>query len=1622
MKVPDPSSTAMMTSSSFQTLDFTNKYNGLIDQSSLKKTRYSLYQLFDYVSTESPPFFTVHMIISIWRLLQFFGPATCSNYVQRSLWGEGTVVRKAWNIISIVFYIVPASEQVDSGYIALYVFSIILIILYVFVGYAAYIYSRHAKLPSYMPPIISLCVSTFGYIIGPIITMLSGVSIGSFIRHYEKNFTITKVVAVCISLILIFIYMWFYRSVYSITIIFRPDSLTAVSPITQVNLMYFILFITFVSGIASRVDPYTCFFLTLFIIILYGSTFPIYFSKGGFVSEKHTYCLIATSCTSMALLIFIIISLITRLILNEFIFIGIIVVYSGFYFLSKVLYDKFITNNAKLLDLIEEDQENIEVIRSVRKIENLLVIGFRLAHPFCISFEFPQLAVSKYPKEVNLWVILAKFTAIYPEETQQLTYITVGMSSNKLKGPLAKHTQQQIQSIMRLRETNLLPAMKSKLEKVGKQVQATKHKIRYIWDLIIQGNVKELESVVHHAHVSIDSSEAEFLHLLRQFPNSRFVARAYARFLRDVVADHAGHKQWAQNVSILQRGFQVAPDQAHDLGIRAFPLLPSTINGQLSAINNGTAMMTEDTLTQDIDGDEEHAAIDAELRMSVRDSINNLSIPSYRKTKIFRLVSFFIIFLIPVVIVSIFLPIYLNDIMQPLSFMYYISSLRTKAYQIVSVSLHYIMENLNATNPDRDNMVTFPFARNGLIYGEEEPPISFGGFYDSDKQLRFLIQAITTILPNFKELNQFKPEDPTMSLVRECIFEIVINFTDIKDPVRLKGFNFSDRNESYTYYPVEHSMKSAQDSIVNFIINMETILDIKHFPADALNMRYASTPINNVKAVSDTLSSAMNTITNYLKEATDIDNGVIIIGLITIVIIIPIYYSLSCVFIISKITKEKLIIYRTLTSLPKNIVSKVADSFKVLKKEEDEEMRSSITKDEEVNKQEENLLKIFSTSTGSSRSNQTDMIIIVVVAISSAILHACITVTFCIFMYKSNNKLDKASPHVDYITASYASFLAAQVNLFLMPGVAHPYIIYRPYGFTMNRILVRVYEWLTQAQDMYKAVRYGDIKLGTASFEALGADLDGGQGMDPCNLSHSPTYDHQVYGCWTSDSILSYSWTQFINFLTIYKSNNIVFAGNNPLIAHLYHMEQVHIYDNYFYPLFEGIVPMVVSILNSEVPTIIGICYGLLFVALLLEIFFFIFLISSENRQKFALRLLLHCPGNAVVSNMHIAAILSGDFSSKTIDSTNRDDEFYDILVKELPDSILILDSDGKIISANNATYRIFGVDVEALCQMNIIEFGLQFKGDNPFKDIFDKQEKAKNFEKALIYQKIDQDSNNYNTSNKNINLDNGNNNENNQVKNSYTDIHVEVTFIALGENYLVSSRDVTQTVMYNKLISDEKSKSDRLLASILPAKLVSRVQAGEKNISFAVQSVSILFLDIVSFTPWCGSLPAATVMKTLNMMFKEFDSLVSIHHTMTKVKCIGDCYMAAGGIFAEINQPSQHAKDVVEFGLEAIQALEQLNEEINQKLQIRVGINTGGPIVAGVLGTEKPTFEILGPTINMAQQMEHHGVPMKVHISRAVYELIYGGSFDVKERGEIEIKNGKVITYVVSPKSKASK
>jgi class 3 adenylate cyclase len=365
----------------------------------------------------------------------------------------------------------------------------------------------------------------------------------------------------------------------------------------------------------------------------------------------------------------------------------------------------------------------------------------------------------------------------------------------------------------------------------------------------------------------------------------------------------------------------------------------------------------------------------------------------------------------------------------------------------------------------------------------------------------------------------------------------------------------------------------------------------------------------------------------------------------------------------------------------------------------------------------------------------------------------------------------------------------------------------------------------------------------------------------------------------------------------------------------------------------------------------------------------------AQSRVRALLLLLYHVPVQTVFKIKRIVSVLRGDFTGKAGKMHHK--MIYDATFAVLPNAVICIKQDElKIEMASNSAARLLGVeDASQLVGKNLRELmesaGLPELPSDFFADGASDQ----------------------------VSSDSG---------------AFSVTCTSLEDRLIVTFQDVTDATRYARLIREEREQSDDLLGQMLPRSLIAQVQAHEA-ISFAVQSASISFMDIVTFTPWCGSHEASYAMATLNGIYAAFDEEIDKNPLLMKLKCIGDCYMSAGGLFAEQNQPAAHASALVGFCLNALGRLKQIDEELGEKLEMRAGVHAGGPIAAGVLGASKPTFEVIGPAIVMGEQMEHTGLPSVVQITRATYELIYGGNFIVKERGETEVKGGKILTYIVS-------
>jgi len=201
------------------------------------------------------------------------------------------------------------------------------------------------------------------------------------------------------------------------------------------------------------------------------------------------------------------------------------------------------------------------------------------------------------------------------------------------------------------------------------------------------------------------------------------------------------------------------------------------------------------------------------------------------------------------------------------------------------------------------------------------------------------------------------------------------------------------------------------------------------------------------------------------------------------------------------------------------------------------------------------------------------------------------------------------------------------------------------------------------------------------------------------------------------------------------------------------------------------------------------------------------------------------------------------------------------------------------------------------------------------------------------------------------------------------------------------------------------QEKSETLLLNILPKEIVSILKNEPHTIADYYEGASILFADLVNFTPLSASMTPIELVELLNAVFSHFDLLVE-KHGLEKIKTIGDCYMVASGV---PRPRSDHAQVLTAMALEMRDYVNH-HEFCGRKLSFRIGLNSG-PVVAGVIGRKKFSYDLWGDAVNTASRMESHGEEGSIQITRATYELIKDdfvceprGTLNVKGKGEMEI------------------
>ncbi|NJC98173.1 MAG: adenylate/guanylate cyclase domain-containing protein [Anaerolineae bacterium] len=245
------------------------------------------------------------------------------------------------------------------------------------------------------------------------------------------------------------------------------------------------------------------------------------------------------------------------------------------------------------------------------------------------------------------------------------------------------------------------------------------------------------------------------------------------------------------------------------------------------------------------------------------------------------------------------------------------------------------------------------------------------------------------------------------------------------------------------------------------------------------------------------------------------------------------------------------------------------------------------------------------------------------------------------------------------------------------------------------------------------------------------------------------------------------------------------------------------------------------------------------------------------------------------------------------------------------------------------------------------------------------------------------------------------------------TVIFIMHNFFFLGANVIgmftsyTLERYTRRDFLQKFTITMQRDQSDKLLFNILPERIAEKLKQSNGVIAEEFDSTSVLFADIVDFTPISASFAPHAVVNMLNDMFSHFDELVD-KYGVEKIQVAGDGYMVAAGV--PTPRPD-HAKVLARLAFDMLDYVKR--EEFlggEHRLNIRIGLNSGS-LIGGVISRKKYYYAIWGDTVNTASRMESHGQGGRIQITRATHELLkddfeceYIGWIPVKGKGQMEV------------------
>ena len=349
-------------------------------------------------------------------------------------------------------------------------------------------------------------------------------------------------------------------------------------------------------------------------------------------------------------------------------------------------------------------------------------------------------------------------------------------------------------------------------------------------------------------------------------------------------------------------------------------------------------------------------------------------------------------------------------------------------------------------------------------------------------------------------------------------------------------------------------------------------------------------------------------------------------------------------------------------------------------------------------------------------------------------------------------------------------------------------------------------------------------------------------------------------------------------------------------------------------------------------------------------------------------------------------------------------------IFKQSVDSIIVIDGNYIIQDINNSTEELIGLKKDELIGSNFSRYieNLETKRGNEGTE----SPTGFDFFQHISFYRTQQE---YSSSTPKFNLC--------LKKFNGEKIPISCTLIPINKHNtdndepafaLVLSDRTKFTLQENKL-QETKRNIESLLYRLLPRVMAKKLLSHNPVLHSKVERASITFISIVNFLELCKLHTHIELMEELDIIFSLFDQNISKFPTLVKLKVINGTYMAAGELFNEVSNKS-FSLEIVEFAIMCAKSVAQRNAQVGSNLQLTIGINTGGPIIAGILGSDKPLFDIWGDAVNISSRLQTSCPHNHIQMSKETYDDLPPGMFDIKKREGVFLKGkGYTTTYILS-------